>query len=405
MPDNAHFSSSVSGLEPVGDMPEPARALLNPPEQSGKVRRNRTAKGKVVPAMGTIVERHLRSGRKSYCAQIVRKEKGQKHRESETFSTRAAAQAWIDRREGVLRQPGALKRVDDPPLKDVIDRYIDDLQDAPGRTKAQVLRTIKTYDIAGKRGSQLKSRDYIDFIRSLPVQPQTRGNYVSHLSAVVSIAEAAWGYPFDEGELRAAIKVSKKLRLTAKSDKRERRPTLDELNRVMSYFAEVEQQGRSTIPMTKIIPFALFSTRRLEEITRILRTDYEPVHDTELARVMVRDMKNPGQKKGNNIWCDLPPEAAVWVEHMLASHTDERIFPYNHRTIGTYFTDACRWLEIDDLRFHDLRHEGISRLFDMDTPIPRVAKVSGHKDWKSLQRYEHLRQTGDKYETWKWKTP
>jgi integrase len=54
------------------------------------------------------------------------------------------------------------------------------------------------------------------------------------------------------------------------------------------------------------------------------------------------------------------------------------------------------------LHFHDLRHEGISRLFEVGRSIPQVAAVSGHRSWQSLQRYAHLRQTGDKYAGWKW---
>lgn len=39
----------------------------------------------------------------------------------------------------------------------------------------------------------------------------------------------------------------------------------------------------------------------------------------------------------------------------------------------------------------DPRHESISRLFEADWDIPQVAAVSGHRDWKMLQRYTHLR--------------
>jgi integrase len=66
-------------------------------------------------------------------------------------------------------------------------------------------------------------------------------------------------------------------------------------------------------------------------------------------------------------------------------------------------TRTCKLLAIDDLHFHDLRHEGVSRLFEMGRTIPQVASVSGHRSWQSLQRYKHLRQVGDKYTGWKWK--
>ena len=54
------------------------------------------------------------------------------------------------------------------------------------------------------------------------------------------------------------------------------------------------------------------------------------------------------------------------------------------------------------LHFHDLRHEGVSRLFEMGRTIPLAASVSGHRSWSSLKRYTDIRQTGDKYEGWKW---
>jgi len=80
-------------------------------------------------------------------------------------------------------------------------------------------------------------------------------------------------------------------------------------------------------------------------------------------------------------------------------------FPYTTDAISARFTRACQLLEIEDLHFHDLRHDGISRLFEIrwqGGSIPHVAAVSGHRSWKSLQRYTHVRQKGDKYAGWPW---
>ena len=46
---------------------------------------------------------------------------------------------------------------------------------------------------------------------------------------------------------------------------------------------------------------------------------------------------------------------------------------------------------IKDLHFHDLRHEAISRFFEMGLSVPEVALISGHKDYRMLARYTHLR--------------
>ena len=46
------------------------------------------------------------------------------------------------------------------------------------------------------------------------------------------------------------------------------------------------------------------------EITRITWAGL----DKEAGRVLVRDMKHPGDKKGNHVFCDLVPEALAIIE-------------------------------------------------------------------------------------------
>ena len=180
-----------------------------------------------------------------------------------------------------------------------------------------------------------------------------------------------------------------------KGNERNRRPTLEELDRLMEHFGRIRENRPSSIPMQQIVPFALFSTRRQEEIT-LLRWD-----DLDGDRILVRDMKHPGDKKGNNVYCELAPEALAIIQSMPREKPE--IFPYSTDAISAAFTRACKFLGIEDLRFHDLRHEGISRLFEMGRTIPQVAAVSGHRSWTSLKRYTDIRQSRDKYENWKWK--
>ncbi|WP_280514785.1 tyrosine-type recombinase/integrase [Methylocella tundrae] len=73
------------------------------------------------------------------------------------------------------------------------------------------------------------------------------------------------------------------------------------------------------------------------------------------------------------------------------SNECDRIFPYNGKSVGTAFRRGCVELNIEDLHFHDLRHEGTSRLFEAGFTIEQVALVTGHKDWKMLKRYTHLK--------------
>ena len=358
------------------------------------VLRRRTREGHVVP-MGTIVARKRSDGSTGYTVQIVRKRKGEPaYREAKTFDRLQAAKAWMARRETELSEPGALDRPEDPTLGDVIDRYIQELQQRIGRTKTQVLRTIKSYDLCDLRCSKITSADIVAFARALPVSPQTTANYLSHLGAIFAVARPAWGYPLNQQAMKDAFVVTKRMGVTGKSRARDRRPTIEEMNKLMVHFANVKLRRPGSLPMQKIAAFALFSTRRQEEITRIEWRDYDK------TRILVRDMKHPGDKIGNDAWCELPEEAAAIIETM--PRVAQQIFPFSTDAITAAFTRACKVVGIEDLHFHDLRHEGVSRLFEMGRTIPQAASVSGHRSWSSLKRYSHLRQAGDKWSGWDW---
>jgi integrase len=347
--------------------------------------------------MGTIVTRKRKDGQNYYTAQVTIKQRGRVHREAQSFDRKQAANAWIVRREEELRKPGALDRVGkDPKLGDVIERYLQESEKKIGRTKAQVLRTIRKYDIAEMRCSEISSADVVSLAKALSVSPPTVQHYLSHLGSIFRLARPAWSYPLDRQTVSDALIATKDLGLTSKSRCRDRRPTLAELDKLMEHFATVKARLPASIPMQRIIAFAIFSTRRQEEIVTIRWSDYET------NRVLVRDMKNPQDKAGNNVWCELAPEASAIIEAMPRRR--EQIFPFTTHAISAAFTRTCRFLGIDGLHFHDLRHEGISRLFEMGRTIPQVASVSGHRSWQSLQRYTHLRQVGDKYVDWSgWK--
>jgi integrase len=347
--------------------------------------------------MGTITARKRKDSTVGYTAQIRLKKDGVVvYTEAKTFDRRPAAAAWLTKREKELAEPGTLESAmkEDPALKDAIDRYKRESKRDIGRTKKQVLRAIEDSALGSLKCSEVTSQAIVSFAQGLGVQPQTVGNYVSHLAAVFAVARPAWGYPLDDRQIEDARAVLKKLGQSGRSNKRSRRPTIDEVDRILAYYTDMEARERAAIPMREIIVFALFSTRRQEEICRITWEDYEG------DRVLVREMKHPGQKIGNDTWVDLPPEARRVVDAMKRG--SGAIFPYNHRSVSGSFTKACKFLTIPDLHFHDLRHEGTSRLFELGLNIPHVAAVTGHRSWSSLQRYAHIRQSGDKWANWKW---
>ncbi len=55
----------------------------------------------------------------------------------------------------------------------------------------------------------------------------------------------------------------------------------------------------------------------------------------------------------------------------------------------TVLRRACMRGEIEDLRFHDLRHEYGSRLGDADMNLKKIARLMGHSNTKQTERYVH----------------
>ena len=111
----------------------------------------------------------------------------------------------------------------------------------------------------------------------------------------------------------------------------------------------------------------------------------------------MHDLKNPNGSKGNHKSFDVLNPCKEMIKRLKQSEVRERmlklghdenlLLPLNPKSLGKEFRDACRMLGIDDLRFHDLRHEGCTRLAEQSFTIPEIQKVSLHDSWSSLQRY------------------
>jgi len=355
--------------------------------------------------MGTITTRKRKDGSTTYDAQIRIMRKGVKvYQESQTFDRKTTAQAWIRKREAELHEPGAIEKANRSgvTVKHMVERYLDQYEKLRplGKTKRATLNAIKETWLGDVTDTDLTSQKLVEYamwrMEKDGIQAQTVGNDLAHLGAVLSVARPAWGYEVDPHAMPDARKVLRKMGAVSKSRERNRRPTLDELEKLLKYFEEMRDRRKQEIDMLRVVLFALFSTRRQEEITRIR---WDALNEKDQS-ALITDMKNPGQKYGNDVWCHIPDEA--WRILQSMPRVADEVFPYNSKSVSASFTRACNFLEVDDLHFHDLRHDGVSRLFEMGWDIPKVASVSGHRDWNSMRRYTHLRGNGDPYKGWEW---
>lgn len=130
------------------------------------------------------------------------------------------------------------------------------------------------------------------------------------------------------------------LGLIGKGQERDRRPTQDELDRLLKY---LDRNNRPTMPVGRMVQFAIATAMRQEEICSITWKDI----DVRKRIVVVRDRKDPRQKVGNDRKVPLIGATGVdawqiWQRQKFASPNTERVVPYNGRSVGTAFRRACR---------------------------------------------------------------
>jgi len=352
--------------------------------------------------MGTIVTRRSKSGASRYTAQIRLKRDGQVvHTESETFGSMALAREWMRKRESEL--DGQRARGETVGSRMTIAQMVtwyeskEDTDNPWGRTKRADLAKLRLGALAEKRADRLTSADFIDYIRERRAGgagPATAGNDLIWLGQVFKAVRIELRVPVPQLALSEASEYLWKTRVVAKPKQRDRRLKDGEEQKILAHFEN--RDVRAEIPMYDIVLFALATARRQEEITRLRWEDL----DRKQGICLLRDIKHPTRKKGNNKPFRLLTDAMAIIERqprvmvtdVKGKETLEpRIFPFNPKSIGSAFTNAMPVLGIEDLHFHDLRHEATSRFFEMGYTIPEVAQFTLHESWATLKRYTHLR--------------
>ncbi len=209
----------------------------------------------------------------------------------------------------------------------------------------------------------LKDTDIANYVEDLELRLKP-----SSIHKRVNRIKQIYEYAIDKKKMKIknpAIDIAKP---EALNDERDRRPSFDELKAIYKY-------GSSEL--WACVKIAIYTCMRKAEWIN-------------------RDYSFEKKKNGTLL---------VLKHHKTDKYVGTRKLPINDRAlklmmrndIPSYEALKSQWqrlmkkLNIHDLRFHDMRHEGISRLFEKGWSIHEVALVSGHKDWKMLKRYTNLR--------------
>ncbi|MPW45335.1 tyrosine-type recombinase/integrase [Acinetobacter guerrae] len=366
--------------------------------------------------MGYITELKSKTKGTRYRAviNIRKKSDGIEYFATETFSTKALAKAWLKKEEDKLEKNPHLLSTNNKlasgamSLASAITRYKEEITDY-GRTKAFTLEMLKKYDISQKSLSELKRTDYADHALRRrdgykndnyeldPVEPSTILFEFQCMKSVLDHAELLWGIEIDFNEYEKAVKGLRKSRVISESEERTRLPTAKELQDLTTYaYIDFHLKKYSTTPIHLIMWLDIYTGRRLGEIVRLKVKNYDRDH----GKWFIEGVKHPNGSKGNDKWFVVSVEAAEIIEEllkpeirkkMLSRGGDEQyLIPVHDNIIDRNWQKIKKLAGINDLRFHDLRHEAATRLAEQGLTVPQIQQYTLHDDWNSLKRYVNL---------------
>lgn len=228
------------------------------------------------------------------------------------------------------------------------------------------INEITTVDVANYRDMRLAT--VAPHTKRL-VSPNTVRLEMAMLSDLLNIAIIEWGACRENPVLRV-----RKPRLPPGRD---RRLTWGEERRILR--AASVHKNRE---IYSIVMLALETAMRQGEI---LNLEWE--HIDFRTRVAHLPITKNGSKR------DVPLSLrAVDALTRLGVGTQGAVFQYTSDGFKSAWRTLVKRTGIENLHFHDLRHEAVSRLFELGTlDMMEVATISGHKSMQMLRRYTHLK--------------
>lgn len=229
-----------------------------------------------------------------------------------------------------------------------------------------VVRDVTSVDIARYRDERLA---FVNPRTNKPLSTSTVRLEMSLLSNFFDIARIEWG-------LADANPVAN-VRKPKIPPGRDRRLTPREERLILRYC-----HNYSNPELYSIVVVALETAMRQGEI---LSLRWEHVNlKTRVAHL-------PDTKNGTKRDVPLSVRARDALVR-LGAQPKGTIFKYSARGLKSTWRYMLAKLRIEDLHFHDLRHEAVSRLFELGSlDMMEVAAISGHKSLSMLKRYTHLK--------------
>lgn len=296
---------------------------------------------------------------------------------SRTFDTKFEADAWARETESGMDRSTFrdMREAEATTLGEALDRweakFLTKLAATTQASEAKRVRHLKTYHIASLPLARIRGRDVTAFIEEREVEgcrPDTIRLDLALIRRVFTVARSAWsmeglGNPVSDASTAHPRVPEGRTRRLEEGEEEKLLAALDDSLRPIVLLALATAMRRS-----EIAGLTWGKVRLDQKVVTLLRTKNGDTRSVPLST------------------------AAVAVLEALPMPRKGPVFGLDVDKISERFGDATRRAGLADLRFHDLRHEATSRLFE-NTRLDaiEIAKITGHKTMQMLARYTHLR--------------
>ena len=192
-------------------------------------------------------------------------------------------------------------------------------------------------------------------------QPASTIRVAGIINRVLNIAIRNWNYPLAQNPMQKVIKPANTARPIL-------RLTPDTLQKLKS-------------PSSKIGWIALFALETGMRRCEIASLKWTDINLSEQLAVI------SATKNGHSRHVPLSLQAMEAVQHM--NEHSEYVFGMSSNAIRLTWQRHRSQNKLEMVRFHDLRHEAISRWFERGLTVAEVGMISGHKTVSQLFRYAH----------------
>lgn len=295
-------------------------------------------------------------------------------RESATFDTKTQARAWASKRETELREQ-ALGKLPDYTLKQAVERYISEVSPKKKshlREANRLTAFLRMYPALCKKPiAKITTDDLVKWRddRLKQIQGSSVRRDANVLSSLFKIARKEWKWVHES--------PMADLTMPPQAKHRDRRVSNDEIRRLVLASGWDESTPNNFTQQVMIaFLFALETAMRASEI-KGLTWDRVFLSDRYVALL---ETKN-GTKRNVPL-----SKRAMELIGYLKGIDSKRVFTINDASFDTLWRKLRNRCEIEDLHFHDSRHEACTRLA-RKIEVLDLARMIGHKDLKSLMIY------------------